>query len=154
MISFFEYIAWIQEPGQKGQNNNPLVRTILCMVSFDIAAQGAFGYYRSRHLVDVGIVGGLSAAGTEEKDKGLPNSFNNRLGWFIGLNFLFAFSISLALALVEVDKTTLGSLTADVAADTRGVGSGYVNNNSLAYDLKVDGIARRKTQFSWLLPND
>ncbi|GKC41765.1 hypothetical protein Tco_1059487, partial [Tanacetum coccineum] len=42
--------------------------------------------------------------------------------------------------------TSGGSLIADVAADTRGVGSGYTNNDGWYFDLKVDGIVGRKTQ--------
>nr|GFD00526.1 hypothetical protein [Tanacetum cinerariifolium] len=60
----------------------------------------------------------------------------------------FAFSTSLALALAEVDKTTVGSLTADGATDTTGVGSGCANNDGLACDKK----SNIGTCSSWLNP--
>ncbi|GKC27486.1 hypothetical protein Tco_1034780 [Tanacetum coccineum] len=106
-------------------------------------------YIKKVDLTDVGIVGGLFT-----KLHFVCSLLQEVLNC-LTYNFLnFAFSISLALALAEVDKTTVGSLTADLAAHTRGVGSGYANNDGLACDLKVDGIAGRKTQFSWLLLKD
>nr|GEZ79253.1 hypothetical protein [Tanacetum cinerariifolium] len=52
------------------------------------------------------------------------------------------------LALAEVDKTTVGSLTADGATDTTGVGSGCANNDGLACDKK----SNIGTCSSWLNP--
>ncbi|GKA77725.1 nitrilase/cyanide hydratase and apolipoprotein N-acyltransferase family protein [Tanacetum coccineum] len=43
--------------------------------------------------------------------------------------------------------TSGGSLTADVAADARGVSSGYANNDGLACDLEVDGLQEGRLSF-------
>nr|GEY81815.1 F-box/FBD/LRR-repeat protein At1g13570-like [Tanacetum cinerariifolium] len=114
---------WHQEPRvAQGAFGYYICVTIICMVLHKLSPRW---YIKKVDLTDVGIVDGLSAR-TKEVLNCLTYTF-----------LYFPFSISLALALAKVDKTTIGSLTADVVADTIGVGLGYANNDGLASDLKV-----------------